>query len=219
MKLLPCSESVLEPCLSCGRVDQPERLHTHPSPAPSHAPAPGQRHKSPLKVDSIINSTQFPKLVLYLYFAQEQKTDAKNVKEKSDSGQSQKDTEKERPRRGRRSQSPRKSLSPEKSYSPTENSQSSPQVKRRNKNSTKSSEKENTNRGEASSPSSATEAYKSPKKLRIPKQKIVEGRPKQNIDFTVDIFTSRTNEEREKDRIENLNEHQEVDLVSEIVMF
>ena len=55
VKLLPCSESVPEPCLSCGRVDQPERLHTHP-----HLPredtgeikreADRHRHKSPLKV-------------------------------------------------------------------------------------------------------------------------------------------------------------------------
>ena len=32
-------EGGLEPCLSCGRADQPERLHTHTS-----------QHKSPLKV-------------------------------------------------------------------------------------------------------------------------------------------------------------------------
>ena len=150
--------------------------------------------------------------------SQEQKADAKNViKEKpgnsTDSGHSQREAAKERPRRGRRSQSPKKSLSPEKSYSPTENSQSSPVVKRRNKNSVKSSEKENQARGGASSPSAVIEAYASPKKLRIPKQKIVgEGRAKQNNDFTVDIFTSRTNEEREKDRIESVSEHQQVEI-------
>ena len=49
--------------------------------------------------------------------------------------------------------------------------------------------------------------------MRIPKQKIVgEGRAKQNNDFTVDIFTSRTNEEREKDRIESVSEHQQVEI-------
>ena len=128
------------------------------------------------------------------------------------SGHSQKEAGRERPRRGRRSQSPKKSLSPEKSYSPTENSQSSPVVKRRNKNSIKSSEKENQARGGAGSPSSVIEAYASPKKLRIPKQKLVlEGRAKQNNDFTVDIFTSRTNEEREKERIESVTEHQQVE--------
>ena len=146
--------------------------------------------------------------------SQEQKTDAKNVKEKPGSDSGQKEAGKERPRRGRRSQSPKKSLSPEKSYSPsTENSQSSPVVKRRNKNSVKSSEKENQVQ---QAPVAVIEAYASPKKLRIPKQKLVqEGRAaKQNNDFTVDIFTSRTNEEREKERIENVTaEHpQEVEI-------
>ena len=132
----------------------------------------------------------------------------------TDSSQGGREAAKERPRRGRRSQSPKKSLSPEKSYSPTENSQSSPVVKRRNKNSVKNSEKENLGRGGgASSPSSVIEAYASPKKLRIPKQKPVgEGRGKQNNDFTVDIFTSRTNEEREKERIENVTDHPQVEI-------
>ena len=59
VKLLPCSEAVPEPCLSCGRVDQPERLHTHPARETAE-PGAGdtakkeaadrQRHKSPLKV-------------------------------------------------------------------------------------------------------------------------------------------------------------------------
>ena len=40
-------QSVLEPCLSCGRGDQPERLHTH---AGQHAKEEVSRHKSPLKV-------------------------------------------------------------------------------------------------------------------------------------------------------------------------
>ena len=43
-------EGGLEPCLSCGRADQPERLHTHTS-----------QHKSPLKV------THNPSLVSCLY--------------------------------------------------------------------------------------------------------------------------------------------------------
>ena len=77
----------------------------------------------------------------------------------------------------------------------------------------KSSEKENQVQ---QAPASVIEAYVSPKKLRIPKQKLVqEGRAaKQNNDFTVDIFTSRTNEEREKERIENVTtEHpQEVEI-------
>ena len=215
VKLLPCSESVPEPCLSCGRVDQPERLHTHPHMTREDTGETKRedrhRHKSPLKVreENIHTGYNF-------YNSQEQKADAKNViKEKpgNSTDSSQREVIKERPRRGRRSQSPKKSLSPEKSYSPTENSQSSPVVKRRNKNSVKSSEKENQSRGGASSPSSVIEAYASPKKLRIPKQKIVgEGRAKQNNDFTVDIFTSRTNEEREKDRIESVAEHQQVEI-------
>ena len=54
VKLLPCSESVPEPCLSCGRVDQPERLHTHPHMAREDTGETKRedrhRHKSPLKV-------------------------------------------------------------------------------------------------------------------------------------------------------------------------
>ena len=90
-------------------------------------------------------------------------------------------------------------------------------VKRRNKNSVKSSEKENQVQ---QAPAPVIEAYASPKKLRIPKQKLVqEGRAakQNNTDFTVDIFTSRTNEEREKERIVNVTaEHQEVKIGQKI---
>ena len=103
-------------------------------------------------------------------------------------------------RRSRRSQSPKKSLSPDKSVSPIETSETqSPQVKRKPKN-VKNNEKEN-------EVSPIIEAFKSPKKLRIPKQKGVgEVKSKQSNDFTVDIFTSKTNEEREKERNENMRE-------------
>ena len=103
-------------------------------------------------------------------------------------------------RRSRRSQSPKKSLSPEKSVSPIETSETqSPQVKRKPKN-VKNNEKEN-------EVSPVIEAFKSPKKLKIPKQKGVgEVRNKQSNDFTVDIFTSKTNEEREKERNESMVE-------------
>ena len=67
VKLLPCSESVPEPCLSCGRVDQPERLHTHPARETAETAGAGetakkeagdrQRHKSPLKVSSEENTS------------------------------------------------------------------------------------------------------------------------------------------------------------------
>ena len=65
VKLLPCSESVPEPCLSCGRVDQPERLHTHPAREAAETAGETakkeagdrQRHKSPLKVSSEENTS------------------------------------------------------------------------------------------------------------------------------------------------------------------
>ena len=60
--------------------------------------------------------------------------------------------------------------------------------------------------------------YKSPQKLRPPRQKGVvgggEARAKPSSDFTVDIFTAKTSEERDKERSEaELDQDQQVGAV------
>ena len=95
-------------------------------------------------------------------------------------------------RRQRRSQSPKKSLSPEKAISPVLTSEThSPQVKRRQKTS-KNNEKENEGSGTGDNPRRS-------QKSRVSKQKPEgESRNKPNkTEFTVDIFTSKTSQERE----------------------
>ena len=168
----------MEPCLSCGRMDQPERFHTHPS------------HPSKEKEKDVKSSNQKSPL----------KENRQNTKEleKSKTEQSHehlKDKQLPNMRRQRRSQSPKKSLSPEKSVSPIETSETqSPQVKRRQKTS-KNNEKENEG-------SQNTENSKRTQKSRgsRPKQEGVV-RPKQNCtEFTVDIFTAKTSEEREREK-------------------
>ena len=163
----------MEPCLSCGRTDQPERFHTHPA-QPSQPSkekekdARSSRHKSPLKESK------------------------QNLKE-SDKAEPGQNHLKEKPpnnRRPRRSQSPRKSLSPEKAVSPVETSEThSPQLKRRQKTS-KNNEKENEDNSRRS---------QKVREVRVSKQKQEgESRNKPNkTEFTVDIFTSKTNQERE----------------------
>ena len=164
--------------MSCGRTDQPERFHTHPS-HPSHPSHPlkekekdvrSSRHKSPLKESK------------------------QNLKEsdKTDAGQDLLKEKQPNNRRQRRSQSPRKSLSPEKAVSPVETSEShSPQLKRRQKTS-KNNEKENEG-------SAAPDNSRRSQKARVSKQKPEgESRNKPNkTEFTVDIFTSKTSQERE----------------------
>ena len=98
-------ETVVEPCLSCGRQDQPERFHTHPS-REKERDVRNSSHKSPLKENR-----------------QNTKEREKKKTDRDDPGHL-KDKQ-----RQRRSQSPKKSLSPEKSISPTETSETqSPQV-------------------------------------------------------------------------------------------
>ena len=170
----------MEPCLSCGRTDQPERFHTHPFQNPSQNQSPpskekdkdarGSRHKSPLKESK------------------------QNLKEsdKTEPGQDNLKEKQPNNRRPRRSQSPKKSLSPEKAVSPVETSETqSPQLKRRQKTS-KNHEKENEGSGTG-------EKSRRSQKVRVSKQKQEgESRSKPNkTEFTVDIFTNKTSQERE----------------------
>ena len=87
--------------------------------------------------------------------------------------------------------------------SPIETSETqSPQIKRRQKHS-RNNEKENDS-------SSVIEAFRSPKKSQQAKQKHnTDTRAKLKNDFTVDIFTTKTSEEREKERNETLQSTEE----------
>ena len=95
-------------------------------------------------------------------------------------------------------------MSPEKSVSPNYNNNSneasdsqSPQVKRKPRNSNPS-EKEN----EATP---LIEAYRGSKKS-LKQKAFHENRPKLKSDFTVDIFTSKTNEDKAKEREQQLKQ-------------
>jgi len=156
-------EPVLEACLSCGRVDQPERLHTHITQDKNEK----IREKSPLK---------------------EQKNHIKNSKESSRRNVTEEIRGKES-RRQRKSQSPKKSVEKNLALSEVNGESPSPKVKRK----PRKSEKEN------ESSTHVIDSYKNMKKSI--KQKS-ENRPKPRNDFTVDIFTSKTTEEKE---IENIN--------------
>ena len=171
-------ETILEPCLSCGRTDQPERFHTHPLKEEKE-PKAANRQKSPLK-ENKLNNNNPKESDRTIGIVQENET----LKEKDLPNQN---------RRLRRSQSPKKSVSPEKSASPVTlpSETHSPQLKRKPRP-VKSSEKEN---------ELAIETSKSPKKSRQPKPKLdPEARPKHSNDFTVDIFTSKTTEEKENEK-------------------
>ena len=88
--------------------------------------------------------------------------------------------------------------------SPIETSETqSPQIKRRQKHS-RNNEKENDS-------SSVIEAFRSPKKTQQAKQQKhnTDTRAKLKNDFTVDIFTTKTSEEREKERNETLQSTEE----------
>lgn len=184
-------ETILEPCLSCGRTDQPERFHTHPLKEEKE-PKTTHRQKSPLKENKLNNNN--PKETdRTIGIVEENET----LKEKDLPNQN---------RRPRRSQSPKKSVSPEKCVSPVTlpSETHSPQVKRKPKP-VKLSEKEN-------EIATIVEASKSPKKARHPKTKVdQETRPKHSNDFTVDIFTSKTSEEKENEKSQrtdlNKSEH------------
>ena len=64
---LQSSDSIPEPCMSCGRTDQPERFHTHPPKTPLAGGASGTRipvrlGTSPQKEPKVVeqqNSRQF----------------------------------------------------------------------------------------------------------------------------------------------------------------
>ena len=146
------------------------------------------------------------KIILF----QEQKTDAKNIRElqppQEKGGLKEKERSVGRPsntrRAQRRSQSPRKTLSPEKAVSPTETSDSQSPVLKRRPRRARTQEKENTQEPVLDTPHTS-----SPQKLRPPRQKGGGGgggevRAKPSSDFTVDIFTAKTTEERDKERSE-----------------
>ena len=180
-------ETILEPCLSCGRTDQPERFHTHPikeeNKSKSINKKSPQRHpKSPLKENKISNNNN----------NNNNETDRtiNTVDESEDMKDKNLSTI---TRRGRRSQSPKKSLSPEKSLSPSilVSQSLSPVVKRKAKHG-KVSEKENDSANQ-------TGVAKSPRKtIKYQQSKTdSEVKRKQNNDFTVDIFTSKSSMEKE----------------------
>ena len=86
--------------------------------------------------------------------------------------------------------------------SPTETSDSQSPVLKRRPRRARTQEKENTQE-----PALDTQYRTSPQKLRPPRQKgggggVVGGGAKPSSDFTVDIFTAKTTEERDKERSE-----------------
>ena len=170
----------VEPCLSCGRTDQPERFHTHPSREKER-----NSQKSPLKENKQNTKEEKPKT----------EPSPEHLKEKQTPNN----------RRQRHSQSPKKSQSPEKSLSPIETSETqSPQVKRRQKNSN-NNEKENVG-------SRVADNSKRSQKTRVSKPKTEgETRKENKREFTVDIFTAKTSEEKEREKSENSESVQEAD--------